>query len=65
VWHVTPVQPGTHRLRWRVAAGLNGKARAETSGGQEASGTLPVTVSTRPAAATVDPKTGNVVDATS
>jgi hypothetical protein len=65
VWHVTPVQPGTHRLRWRVAAGLNGKARAETSDGQEVSGTLPVTVSSRPAAVTVDPKTGNVVDSTS
>jgi hypothetical protein len=64
-WRVTPVQPGTHTLRWRVAAGLNGKARAETDGGHEASGTLPVTVSSRPPAVTVDPDTGDVVDATS
>jgi hypothetical protein len=64
-WHVTPVVAGAHTVRWRVAAGLNGKARAQTEGGQEASGTIPVTVVSKPAAATVDPKTGDVVDSTS
>jgi hypothetical protein len=64
-WHVTPVVAGAHTVRWRVAAGLNGKARAQTEGGQEASGTIPVTVSSKPAPVTVDPKTGDVVDSTS
>jgi hypothetical protein len=60
-WRVTPVVAGAHTVRWRVAAGLNGKARAQTEGGQEASGTIPVTVSDKPTAVTVDPKTGAVV----
>jgi hypothetical protein len=64
-WHVTPVVAGTHTVRWRVAAGLDGKARAQTEGGHEAAGTIPVTVLSKPAAATVDPKTGDVVDSTS
>ncbi|HMJ32276.1 MAG TPA: hypothetical protein VK501_00050 [Baekduia sp.] len=63
-WHVTPVVAGSHMLRWRVAAGLNGKARAQTKDGQEAAGTFPVSVSSEPAAVTVDPKTGDVVSAT-
>jgi hypothetical protein len=62
-WHVTPVVAGSHTLRWRVAAGLNGNARAQTEGGQAATGTFPVTVSSKPAAVTVDPKTGDVVEA--
>jgi hypothetical protein len=62
-WHVTPVVAGSHTLRWRVAAGLNGKARAQTTGGEAATGTFPVSVSDKPAAVVVDPKTGDVVDA--
>jgi hypothetical protein len=62
-WRVTPVVAGSHALRWRVAAGLNGKARAQTAGGREASGTFRVNVSSKPAAVTVDPKTGDVVSA--
>jgi hypothetical protein len=27
-WKVTAVRPGTYTLRWRVAAGLNGKSKA-------------------------------------
>jgi hypothetical protein len=60
-WHVTPVSPGTHTLRWQVAAGLNGKAIARTKDGQAANGTFKVSVSSKPAQATVDPKTGDVV----
>jgi ABC-type glycerol-3-phosphate transport system substrate-binding protein len=62
-WHVTPVVAGTHTLRWHVAAGLNGKAIARTADGQDAIGTFKVSVSSKPAAVTVDPKTGNVVTA--
>jgi hypothetical protein len=65
VWHVTPTVPGSHTLRYRVVAGLNGKARAALAGGGEPSGTFRVTVSSKPSAATVDPATGKVVTATS
>jgi len=61
-WHVTPVVAGTHTLRWHVAAGLNGKAVARTAGGQDAAGTFHVSVSSKPAPVTVDPKTGDVVN---
>jgi hypothetical protein len=62
-WHVTPVVAGTHVLRWHVAAGLNGKAVARTAGGQDAAGTFRVSVSRKPPTVTVDPKTGDVVNA--
>jgi hypothetical protein len=62
-WHVTPVVAGSHTLRWHVAAGLNGKAVARTEDGKDPVGTFPVNVSQKPAAVTVDPKTGDVVDA--
>jgi hypothetical protein len=62
-WHVTPVVAGTHTLRWHVAAGLNGKAIARTKDGQDPAGTFRVDVSRKPAAVTVDPKTGDVVTA--
>jgi hypothetical protein len=61
VWHVTPVVPGSHTLRYRVAAGLNGKAKAQTDGGGEAAGTFRVNVSDTPPKTTVDPGTGDVV----
>jgi hypothetical protein len=64
-WRVTPIVAGSHTLRYRVAAGLNGKARAQTEGGREASGTFQVNVSSKPPAVTVDPETGDVVNSTS
>jgi hypothetical protein len=64
-WHVTPVVSGTHTLRWQVAAGLNGKAIARTGNGQSAAGTFKVSVSQKAPAVKVDPKTGDVVPATS
>lgn len=60
-WHVTPVKAGTHMVRWRVAAGLDGKAKAELAGGRIPEGSFSVDVSGKPAQATVDPATGNVV----
>ena len=33
VWNVTPVQPGTFTVHYRVAAGLQGKAKAVTADG--------------------------------
>jgi hypothetical protein len=64
-WHVTPVVAGTHVLRWHVAAGLNGKAVARTAGGRDPAGLFRVSVSSKPPAVTVDPKTGNVVSVVS
>lgn len=60
-WHVTPVVAGSHTLRWHVAAGLNGKAVARTEDGKDPVGTFPVNVSSKPAAVSVDPKTGDIV----
>lgn len=65
VWHVTPMVAGAHTLRYRVAAGLNGKARAQTADGGAAAGVFKVDVSSRPPQTTVDPKTGAVVPASS
>lgn len=62
VWRVTPVAPGSHTLRYRVAAGLNGKAKAQIDGGGEAGGTFRVNVSDKPPQTTVDPVTGAVVE---
>jgi hypothetical protein len=64
-WHVTPVVAGTHVLRWHVAAGLNGKAVARTAGGRDPAGLFRVSVSSKPPAVTVDPKTGDIVSADS
>ena len=61
VWHVTAMQPGSHTVRYRIAAGLNGKARAQTRDGGEPGGSFKVQITSRPSKATVDPATGNVV----
>jgi hypothetical protein len=46
VWKVTAVKAGPYKLSWRVAAGLNGKAKAVAAGGGPApSGTFSGTVS--------------------
>ncbi len=60
-WKVTPVVPGKRIVHWTVAAGLNGKAHAQTSGGRRPHGAFTVSISDRPADATVDPATGAVV----
>jgi len=61
VWRLTPVQPGTHRLRYRVAAGLTGQAKAVLAGDRAPEREMTVRISTRPASARVDPETGAVV----
>jgi hypothetical protein len=60
VWRVTPVVAGTHRLRYRIAAGLNGKAKAVLRGDRIPERELTVRVSSRPAPARVNPETGAV-----
>lgn len=48
VWGVTAVVPGTHVVRYQVAAGLNGKAKARLSNGTIPTGTFRVRVSSQP-----------------
>jgi hypothetical protein len=61
VWRVTAVQAGTHTVKWHVAAGLNGKAKAAMTGNRAPEGSFTVDVSARPAQSHVDPATGKVV----
>ena len=55
IWFVTPTVAGTHTVRYRVAAGLNGKAKAQLAGGGAAAGTFTVFVSGKPAGVKVSP----------
>jgi hypothetical protein len=48
VWNVTPVQPGTYTVHYRVAAGLQGKARAVTADGSIPEGEFVVRISSAP-----------------
>jgi hypothetical protein len=57
-WKVTAVEPGSFTLRYRIAAGLDGKARVAQ--GSRATGSFRVTVSDKPVPARVDDD-GNVV----
>lgn len=59
-WHLTAVQAGTHYVYWQVAAGLNGKAKAITSGGGPPQGAFTVKVAQAPAQAYVN-NNGQVV----
>jgi len=61
VWKVTAVQAGTHTVKWQIAAGLNGKAKAILAGNRAPSGSITVDVSEKPAQSHVDPSTGDVV----
>jgi hypothetical protein len=61
-WDVTAVVPGQHTISYQVAAGLNGKARAQDSqGGGIPQGSFNVSVSRQAPQSRVDPNTGRVV----
>jgi hypothetical protein len=51
-WKLTPVEPGTYSIAYRVAPGLDGKARL--AAGSKARGTFDVTISDEPVPARVD-----------
>jgi hypothetical protein len=57
-WRVTAVRPGHYVLRYRVAPGLNGKAR--NAAGSRVAGSFDVTIGATPAPARVD-EDGKVV----
>jgi hypothetical protein len=61
VWRVTPVKAGRFEVKYSLAAGLDGRAKAVASGGRPTSGTFNVNVSRKPDDARVDPDSGNVV----
>jgi hypothetical protein len=48
VWNVTPVVPGTYTVHYRVAAGLQGKAKAVTADGSVPEGEFVVRISSAP-----------------
>jgi hypothetical protein len=48
VWNVTPVQAGTYTVHYRVAAGLQGKAKAVTADGSIPEGEFVVRISSTP-----------------
>jgi len=52
-WGLTPVQPGTYVVKYRVAAALNGKAQAQLAGGDAPEGSFTVRITPRPSQATV------------
>lgn len=56
-WKVTPVQSGTHSVKYKVAAGLDGKAKTA----RDLAGDFTVDISDAPAQARVDPETGDVI----
>ena len=60
-WKVTAVDPGHHVVKWTVAAGLDGKAKARTASGEAPTGSFDVDVSPAPSSARVDPETGAVI----
>jgi hypothetical protein len=59
-WHVTPIKAGHYDVRYEVAAGLDGKAKARTKDGGRPGGNFSVDVSGKPAEARVNPETGQV-----
>ena len=61
VWKVTPVKAGRYEVRYRVSAGLDGKAKAVLAGGAQPSGTFDVQISREPDQSRVDPDTGEVI----
>jgi hypothetical protein len=60
-WKVTAIQPGTHTVKYRVAAGLNGRAKAKVNGRNDFQGSFTVAISGKPARSHVDPDTGKVI----
>ncbi len=61
VWHVTPVKAGLHTVHYTIAAGLDGRARAQLSGGGAVTGSLVAQIAPAPPPTHVDPQTGQVV----
>jgi hypothetical protein len=60
-WKLLPVVSGVKTIRYEVAADLDGKAKAQLSGGRSATGTFIVHIAPAPPEVHVNPETGAVV----
>ena len=60
VWNLTALEPGTYTVHYRVAAGLQGKAKAVTADGSVPEGEFVVRISSTPPQTRVD-NSGKVV----
>jgi hypothetical protein len=59
-WQLVPVKAGSHTVRFYVAAGLAGKAKAQLSSGGPVRGQFAVNVAPAPPSTHVDPATGHL-----
>jgi hypothetical protein len=59
-WRLLPVVSGTRVIRYAIAAGLNGKAKARLAGGGLAVGSLTVHIAPAPRTTHVNPETGQI-----
>ncbi len=60
-WRLVPVKPGLHTVRFIVAAGLAGNARAVSTAGGPVHGQFTVYITKAPPPRHVNPNTGQVV----
>lgn len=60
-WKVTAIKPGAYTVKYRVAAGLDGKSKAQLGDGGVPQGSFRVKIADTPPAARVDPETGKVI----
>jgi hypothetical protein len=58
---VVAVKPGAHTVRYAIAAGLSGHARAALSSGGAVQGRFNVDIAPAPPITHVDPATGKIV----
>lgn len=61
-WQVTATRAGTHAIRYKAAAGLDGKAVAVAPDGGKLDGSITVRVSKKPRDLVVDQATGDVIE---
>jgi hypothetical protein len=59
-WHLAPVKTGTYSVRYTVAAGLAGQAKARLADGAIPRGRFDVAIAPRPAATHINPNTQRV-----
>jgi hypothetical protein len=62
VWNVTPVKAGVYTVYYRVAADLDGKARAQLANGSPVLGKFVVAIAPRPPHTHVNPYTGEIAE---
>jgi hypothetical protein len=61
IWRVVPVKAGVYTVRYTIAAGLAGKAKAQLASGGPVQGQLTASIAPIPRSTHVDPRTGRVV----